>query len=106
MKKSLYILLSFIFSLSVFAGNVDHAPLSEKEIKIMTKHERTDRYKELKSKVKEIKKLPLEDFSESEKQDVRQTLHSIKGEMETLDSEGIYISGTAIIIIILLILLL
>ncbi len=106
MKHIVSIAVFLFFSLAVMAsGPVGR--ISEENIQKMNRTEHAERVKVLENRVLEIKNIPLSDLSSTEKKDLKSEVNYINKEMKMhRQSYGIYISGSALLIIILLIILL
>ncbi|HYW94119.1 MAG TPA: hypothetical protein VE870_00875 [Bacteroidales bacterium] len=106
MKRLLLLPVLLMFGLAVMAsGPVEK--INKKEISQMTKTEHQQRVKILEKRVKEIKEMPQTTMSPLDKKDLSSELKYIKKEMKWhQEAAGIYISGSALLIIILLIILL
>jgi hypothetical protein len=104
-KLSLFVLL-ILFGASVRAGGpVEH--LDKKNISQMTVQEHNQRVQVLENRVKEINEIPLTSVSKSQKKDLKSELRYINKELKMhQEAYGIYISGSALLLIIILIILL
>ncbi len=107
MKKIFAITLSLIMlTISSFASNSIER-LSRNEIKNMTQEERALRIEQLENRVNELREKNLKELHGKEKRAVKSELRYIQKELKTQDGGGgIYLSVTALLVIILLILIL
>lgn len=107
MKKIFAITLSLLMlSISSFASNsVDK--IERSEIKNMTQEQRVLRVEQLETRVNELREKNFNELEGSEKRAVKSELRYIQKELKTHErGGGIYISVTAILVIILLIIIL
>lgn len=108
MKKIFVITLSILMlSISSFASS-SIEKIERNEIKNMTQEQRTFRVEQLETRVNELREKNLKELEGSEKRAVKSELKYIQKELKTHERSGggIYLSLTAILVIILLIIIL
>ncbi len=106
MKRLVFLSALFLFGLTAMANGPVNK-LSKDQVKEMTKSEHLQRMKVLENRVTEIRDIPLSTLSNSDKKDLKSELNYIRKEMKMHENAyGLYISGGALLVIILLILLL
>jgi DNA repair ATPase RecN len=105
MKKTFLITAFMIFGFAAMASNPIE-PLSKKTIGEMTEEERNQRMEQLDARLSEINEIPLNDLERSERNELRKEVRSLQKEAKALQRAGIYISGGAILVALILLLLL
>ena len=106
MKRLLFVPIMLLVGLTAMAnGPVEK--INREKVRQMTKSEHLQRVQILEKRVAEIKDIPNSSLSAKGKKDLKSELNYIKKEMKMhQQAAGIYISGSALLIIILLIILL
>lgn len=106
MKKTLAVTLGILMmGLSSFASN-EIKRLDKNEIKNMPNEQRKTRIVELENRVNEIKNKDLRSMDKSDKKEIKSELRYIEKELKTHErGGGIYLSVTALLVIILIILI-
>jgi hypothetical protein len=105
MKKTLYVLLAFMLTISVpasYAATGKPDPVKERVAK-MTDEQKRVRAEEIKRRVYEIRDMDKSNLSKADRKELRKELKEMKKEARAI--QGIYLSVGAIIIIILLLIL-
>lgn len=105
MKRILLIASFTIFSFAAMA-NSPFEPLDKKVIENMTEEQRIKRVELLEKRVAEIKEMPLKDLERSERKALRKEVRAINKETKALQGAGIYISGGALLVALILLLIL
>ena len=101
MKKLMYIAFTFL----LFTGSIATSNATEKEIKELTTAEQL-RIEQIAKRVNEIKKLDRTKLNSTEKKALRNELTNIKKEANVISNGGVYLSLTALLVIIILLLIL
>lgn len=101
MKKLMYIAFTFL----LFTGSIATSNATEKEIKELTTAEQL-RIEQIAKRVNEIKKLDRTKLNSTEKKALRNELTNIKKEANAISNGGVYLSLTALLVIIILLLIL
>ena len=107
MKKIIALTLSLIMlTMSSFAStSIDR--LDRNEIKSMTQEQRVLRIEQLETRVNELREVNIKELKGKEKREIKSELRYIQKELKAQDGGGgIYLSVTALLVIILLILIL
>ncbi len=103
MKKIIY--LGFLFLLLVSLSTVSFA--KEKVTATKPTSEQVElRISEIKDRVEEIKNMDKSNLSLQDKKELRQELRQIKKEANAISNGGIYLSITALLVIIIILLIL
>ena len=105
MRKTLYVLLAFMLTISVpasYAATGKPDPVKERVAK-MTDEQKRVRAEEIKRRVYEIRDMDKSNLSKADRKELRKELKEMKKEARAI--QGIYLSVGAIIIIILLLIL-
>lgn len=101
MKKLIYI----AFSIFMLVGSVNVAQAADgKEPKELTEQQQV-KLNQITQRVEEIKKMDKANLSQSEKQDLKAELTTMKKEAKAISNGGIYLSLTALLVIIILLLI-
>jgi hypothetical protein len=108
MKKTVISILVMLFGIvAITNANIPIEPLEEKQIQEMTDQEKQLRVEVLEERVAEIEAMEMGDLKWKEKRALKKELRQIEKEINMhINDTGIYISGGALLIIILLIILL
>ena len=103
--KSLFFLLILSFSVPAIAMADSVEPLDRQFIKSMNEEQRKTRMLLLEQRLDEIKELPRKELNHDQRKALKKEVKDIKKEMRQLaQGAGIYISGSALVIILLLLL--
>ncbi len=102
MKKLIYI----AFSIFLLAGTVNVAQASEGKEKELTAQQQQLRIEQITQRVGEIKEMDRSSLTREEKKELRSELTSMKKEAKAISNGGIYLSVTALLVIIILLLIL
>jgi hypothetical protein len=100
MKKLMYITLSFF----LLTGSINVAQASEKGTKELTEAQQM-KIEQIKSRVDEIRSLDRSQLNREEKKALRNELTTMKKEANAIGNGGIYLSITAILVIILILII-
>lgn len=103
MKKILLAAAFGFFSLTAMAD--PGSPDPGKAIKDLTAEERIQRIEQLEKRVWEIRSIPVEDLDRSQRKALRKEMKEINREAKALQGAGIYISGSALLVLLLILLL-
>lgn len=101
MKKTLILVAFSFFSITAMA----ETGIDRKSIKEMTVEEKTHRAQILEKRLIELKGIPVDSLDRDERKTLRKETREIRKEMKALQGAGIYISGTAILVLLLVLLL-
>jgi hypothetical protein len=101
MKKLMYIAFTFL----LFTGSIATSNATEKEKKELTTAEQL-RIEQIAKRVDEIKELDRTKLNSTEKKALRNELTNIKKEANAISNGGVYLSLTALLVIIVLLLIL
>lgn len=93
------------FTFLLFTGSIATSNATEKEIKELTTAEQL-RIEQIAKRVNEIKKLDRTKLNSTEKKALRNELTNIKKEANAISNGGVYLSLTALLVIIILLLIL
>jgi hypothetical protein len=101
MKKLIYIVLSFF----LLTGSINVAQASEKNKQELTEAQQL-RVEQIVKRVEEIRSMDKSNMSHTEKKELRQELTTMKKEASAISNGGIYLSVTALLVIIIILILL
>jgi hypothetical protein len=101
MKKLIYIVLSFF----LLTGSINVAQASEKNKQELTEAQQL-RVEQIVKRVEEIRSMDKSNMSRTEKKELRQELTTMKKEASAISNGGIYLSVTALLVIIIILILL
>jgi hypothetical protein len=97
--------MALLLAMSSFASSSPVERLDKQTIKAMDESQMQARYEILEARVIEIQALNLKTLERAERKAVKNELRYINKEMKALGNGGIYISTTALVIIILLLII-
>jgi hypothetical protein len=101
MKKLLYIALSFF----LLTGSINVAQASEKGTKELTEEQKV-KIEQIVKRVDEIRDLDRSKMNKAEKKALRSELSTLKNQANAISNGGVYLSLTALLVIIILLLIL
>jgi hypothetical protein len=101
MKKLIYIALSFF----LLTGSINVAQASEKNKQELTEAQQL-RVEQIVKRVEEIRSTDKSNMSRTEKKELRQELTTMKKEANAISNGGVYLSITALLVIIVILLIL
>lgn len=100
MKKLIYIAFSFVMLIST----VNIASASEKNDKALTPTQQV-KLEQLTNRVEQIRKMDKSELNRQEKRALRAELKQMKSEANAISNGGIYLSVTALLVIIVILLI-
>lgn len=101
MKKLMYFAFSFIMLLST----VNIASANDKNAKALTPQQQV-KLEQLTNRVEEIRSMDKSDLSRQDKRALRSELKQMKSEANAISNGGVYLSITALLVIVILLLIL
>lgn len=102
MKKTMYFFLAFF----LLVGSVNLAKADDGKAQKALTTEQQIRVEQITKRVEEIQHMDRSNLSHEQKKELRKELTQMKGEARAISNGGIYLSLTAILIIIILLLIL
>ena len=105
MKRLIFFSMALLLATSLIASSSPVERLDKQTIKSMDESQMQARYEILEARIWEIKAMDVKSLDRTERKAVKDEMRYINKEMKALGNGGIYISTTALVIIILLLII-